>query len=225
MTNNKDESPKSKMGAKSESPDQVEDALLRELRHESKSDREVFARLQNELRRIARNKMRFERPGHSLEATELVNEAFIKLFKGEITPDFWVDSARAVKFIAHAMEQILNDHADAYRAKKRGGPLRKRVPLDQQQAKEILESGSFAELDSVFLIRPEQSEAIIGVREALALLREAAPRQASVVQLQFYGGLTQEEIASSLDISRETVKLDTKKAKSFLKLHLAKKAV
>jgi RNA polymerase sigma-70 factor (ECF subfamily) len=206
-------------------PAQLRSVLLEALRRRSKSDREVFATLHNELHRIARSKMHFERPSHSLQPTALVNEAFIKIFKGKIMPDFWADTSRAVKLIGHAMEQILNDHADAHRANKRGGPIRKRVPLDEHQAKELLESESFPQLDSALLIRPEQSEEIIGVRESLKLLREAAPRQATVVQLQFYAGLTQEEVGFALSISLETVKLDTRKAKSFLKLHLTKKAV
>jgi RNA polymerase sigma factor (sigma-70 family) len=76
-------------------------------------------------------------------------------------------------------------------------------------------------MDSELLVKPEQSESIIGVREAMRILRRASPRQATVIQLQFYGGLTQEEVASSLGISLETVKLDSRKAKAFLRLHLS----
>jgi RNA polymerase sigma-70 factor, ECF subfamily len=202
------------------SPEELGRLLVNQLRRASGSDREAFASLQHELRRIARSKMHRERPDHTLQPTALINEAFLKVFTGLLPMDFWADSATALKLIAHAMEQILNDHADAYRAQKRGGPERKRVPIDQQQAREFLDSDSFVQIDSALLIRPEQSETIVGVREALRILRRNSPRQASVIQLQFYGGLTQEEVAASLGVSLETVKLDTRKAKAFLKVHL-----
>lgn len=118
------------------------------------------------------------------------------------------------------MEQVLNDWADAYHAGKRGGLTRKRVPLDENQRREFGQSEDPAKLDRALMLSPQQSEEILGVREALVALRKTAPRQADVVQLQFYGGLTQEEVAKALQLSVETVKLDTKKAKAFLKVKL-----
>lgn len=185
------------------------------------SDREVFASLQQQLRRIARAKMRFERPDHTLQATALVNEAFLKLIKSDLPGDFWEDSSRAVRLIAHAMEEILNDHADRHHAGKRGGAQRRRVPLNEDQAREFSDGDGQAEIDSELLVKPEQSERVLGVRKALALLRKSSPRAARVLQLQFYGGLTQEEIAAVLDVSIETVKLDSRKAKVFLKAQLS----
>jgi RNA polymerase sigma factor (sigma-70 family) len=203
------------------SPEELGSLLLEQLRCQSESDREAFASLQHELRRIARSKMRGERPDHTLQPTALVNEAFLKIFRGRLAADFWTDPTRALQLIAHAMEQILNDHADAHQALKRGGPARRQVPIDDQQAREFLDSNSFVQLDSALLIKPEQSESIVGVREALLLLRKISPRQAWVMQLQFYGGLTQEEVSASLGVSLETVKLDTRKAKAFLRVHLS----
>jgi RNA polymerase sigma factor (sigma-70 family) len=205
------------------SPEQLGSLLVEQLRHASESDREAFASLHSELRRIARSKMRRERPEHTLQPTALVNEAFLKIFRGSLPTDFWVDPSSATKLIAHAMEQILNDHADAHQAQKRGGPARQQVPISEQQAREFFDSDSFVQLDSALLIKPEQSETIVGVREALRILRKISPRQASVIQLQFYGGLTQEEVSGSLGVSLETVKLDTRKAKAFLKVHLEHK--
>jgi RNA polymerase sigma factor (TIGR02999 family) len=184
------------------------------------SDHEIFVTLRSELRRIAQAKMRFERPDHTLQPTALVNEAFIKLFGGNLSPDFWTDSSRALRLIAHAMEEILNDHADAHRAQKRGGTQKQRVPIDEQQAREFGDGEFNIRIDPDLLVRPEQSETVLGVRKALDLLRKASPREARVLQLQFYGGLTQEETAAVLDVSLETVKRDARKAKSFLKAHL-----
>lgn len=203
------------------SPEEMGALLVEQLRRQSESDRQAFASLQHELRRIARGKMRGERPNHTLQPTALVNEAFLKIFRGHLAADFWIDPACALKLVAHAMEQILNDHADAHQAQKRGGPERQQVPITDQQAREFFDSNSFVQLDSALLIKPEHSESILGVREALRLLRKISPRQASVIQLQFYGGLTQEEVSASLGVSLETVKLDTRKAKAFLKVHLS----
>ena len=185
------------------------------------TDREIFGTLRFELRRIARAKMRFERPDHTLQPTALVNEAFIKLFSNNLPADFWTDSSRALRLIAHAMEEILIDHAEAHRAQKRGGAQKLRVPIDEQQAVEFGDGELKIGIDSELLVRPEQSEIVLGVRKALELLRKTSPREARVLQLQFYGGLTQEEIAAVLDVSLETVKLDARKAKAFVKTQLA----
>jgi RNA polymerase sigma-70 factor, ECF subfamily len=185
------------------------------------SDREIFASLRSELRRIARAKMRFERPDHTLQPTALVNEAFIKLFKSDVAPDFWADSSQALRLIANAMEQILNDHADAHHAHKRGGAEKQRVPIDEQQARELGGVDPKVGIDTELLVRSEQCEKVLGVRKVLELLRKASPREARVLQLRFYCGLTQEEIAAVLGVSLETVKLDARKAKAFMKAHLA----
>lgn len=184
------------------------------------SDRETFVSLRDELRRIARAKMRYERPDHTLQPTALVNEAFIKLFKADLSEDFGVDPSRALGLIAHAMEEILNDHADAYRADKRGGTQKQRVPLDEQQAREFGEGELKTQVDSELLIGPEQSEKVLAVRKALEMLRKDSPREARVLQLRFYGGLKLHEIAAVLGVSLETVKLDARKAKAFMKTYL-----
>jgi DNA-directed RNA polymerase specialized sigma24 family protein len=92
--------------------------------------------------------------------------------------------------------------------------------LIEQVRVERTKGEDLPKLDSDLLVSPEQAEEIIGVREALSLFRKAAPRQADVLQLQFYGGLTQDEVAGVLDVSVETVNLDSRKAKAFLKAHL-----
>jgi RNA polymerase sigma-70 factor, ECF subfamily len=198
----------------------VSAAFVQELRGKTQSEREVFASLQNELRRIARAKMRFERSDHTLQPTALVNEAFIKIYKRDLPPDFWDDPTKALRLIAHSMEQILNDYADAHKARKRGGTQHARVPLDENQALDFGGEGDFSLLDPALFVNPRQSEEILDVRDALSLLRTISPRQASIIQLQFYCGLTQEEVATSLGLSIDPIKLDTRKAKAFLKVQL-----
>jgi ECF sigma factor len=88
--------------------EQLGAAFISELRSRSRTDRQIFESLHQDLRRLARAKMRRERPDHTLQATALVNEVFLKLFRTPLPSDFWDDPARAVRFIANAMEQILN---------------------------------------------------------------------------------------------------------------------
>jgi RNA polymerase sigma-70 factor, ECF subfamily len=201
----------------------VSSALASELRGQSESDRDVFVSLQQELRRIARSKMRLERSSHTLQASGLVNEVFIKIFRGKRSTTFFQDLPTAIRYLSHAMGQILCDHANAHQAQKRGGTSQKRVPLDEGQAKDFFESETWVQPDSDLLVRPDQSEEILAVREALSLLRQSSSRQALVIELQFYAGLTQKEISSLLDISIESIKLDTRKAKAFLKFRLTTK--
>jgi RNA polymerase sigma factor (TIGR02999 family) len=167
--------------------------------------------------------MRHERQSHTLQPTALVNEAFLKIQSARLPAEFWMDEGKVLGIVAHAMEQILNDWADAHSAKKRGGQHRRRVHLDENQAQEFAEGENVLRLDSGLLMKPEQSEEVLGVREALTALRRAAPRQARIMQLQFYGGLTQNEVATALGLSVETIKIETRKAKAFLKVHLTKR--
>jgi len=118
------------------------------------------------------------------------------------------------------MEEILNDHADTYRADKRGGPQKQGVPIDGQQARELGDGELKTQVDSELLIGPEQSEKVLAVRKALEMLRKDSPREARVLQLRFYGGLKLHEIAAVLGVSLETVKLDVRKAKAFMKTYL-----
>jgi hypothetical protein len=136
-------------------------AFVNELRSRSQSDKQIFESLHQELRRIARAKMRRERPDHTLQPTALVNEAYVKLFKTRLPLDFWDDPSRAVRFIANAMEQILNDHADSHRALKRGGDAKRQVPIDERQARDFGVPALPA--DTALLFKPEQSEVVFGV--------------------------------------------------------------
>ena len=200
-------------------PDTTAELVL-ELRMHTRSDREMFAALQSELRYRALRKMRVERPDHTLGPTALVNEAFLRLFQKGTWKDHWESDAHAIHAISLAMQRVLLDHAEAYSSKKRGGSVKNRVPLDQEQAAELGDGERPARVDEELLVAAEQVENVLAVRGAIEQLNAIAPRQAEVVRLQFYGGLTQEEIAGALDVSVETVKLDWRKAKGFLRLVL-----
>ena len=198
------------------------ESLLEELRAEVHSDREIFTSLQTDLRARAAAKMRRERPDHTLGPTALVNEAYLRIFKRDAAIGRWANDQHALNAISLAMERILLDHAASHNAGKRGGKAQNRVPLDQAQAGEMSIGDAPALLDEGLLVSPEQSEEVIAVHEAIGKLAQISPRQAKVVQLQFFAGLTQEEIAAILEVSLETVKLDWRKARGYLQLCLGK---
>jgi RNA polymerase sigma factor (TIGR02999 family) len=197
-------------------------ALLKELRSKGASDHELFLALQKEIREIAQARMRGEVSGHTLQTTALVNEAFVKVFKADPSSDFWSDSSKALVAIARVMKEILIDHARKRDTEKRGGGNLVRVPLDENQAKDFAcDSNAPFAPDRGLLVAPEMSETVLAVRESLEMLGQVAPRQAEIMWLQFFADLTQKEVAAALNISVELVKLETRKAKAFLKARIA----
>jgi RNA polymerase sigma factor (TIGR02999 family) len=139
-----------------------------------------------ELRRLAANNLRRERPGQTLQPTALVHEAYLRLMKDK--PDRWQNRAHFCAIAAHSMRQILIERARARGAQKRGGP-RQRVTLD-----EALVAGGDRSID------------LLALDEALERLAAFDPDQARLVELRFFGGLTVEETADAMDISPATVK-------------------
>ena len=139
-----------------------------------------------ELRRLAANYLRRERPGQTLQPTALVHEAYLRLLKDK--PDRWQNRAHFCAIAAHSMRQILIERARARGAQKRGG-ARQRITLDER----LLPGG-------------EQSIDLLALDEALERLAAIDPEQARLVELRFFGGLTVEETAAAMDISPATVK-------------------
>ena len=164
-----------------------------------RGDREAFNRLvplvHDELRRLARHYMGHERPGHTLQATALVNEAYLRLI--EVTKIEWQNRAHFVAIAARIMRHILVDAARARRNLKRGGG--KRVTLDE-----------------AMLVTAQASPDVIDVDRALTALGRVDPRKAQMVELRFFGGLSLEETAEAMKISVDTVKRDWRVAKLWL---------
>jgi RNA polymerase sigma-70 factor, ECF subfamily len=150
----------------------------------------------DELRRLARRYMRNERPGHTLQATALVHEAYLKLIEQRDTT--WQNRAHFFGVAAQLMRRILVDHARAKLAKKRGGSQQK-ISLDVPAA-----------------LVPAQPEQFLALNEALDRLSQRDPRQGRVVELRFFGGLSDEETAEVLAISARTVKRDWSVARAWL---------
>jgi RNA polymerase sigma factor (TIGR02999 family) len=149
-----------------------------------------------ELRQIAGRYMRQERADHTLQATALVHEAYLKLV--EKPSANWQNRAHFFAVAAQVMRHILVDHARAYLCDKRGGDQIK-LPIDEG-----------------LVFAPEKSAELIEIDAALQRLAALDPRQAKIVELRFFGGLTVEETAAVLGISPKTVKRDWSVAKAWL---------
>jgi RNA polymerase sigma factor (TIGR02999 family) len=162
--------------------------------------REVFNRLlplvYDELRGLARAKLRHERQGHSLQATALVHEAYIRML-GADSPS-WNDRGHFFRAAAEAMRRILIDHARKRGRAKRGGG-RIQVTLGDVQV------GAGLPLED-----------LLALDEAIQRLEEQDPRMAEIVRLRFFAGLSVEETAETLDVSERTVKREWAVARAWL---------
>jgi len=163
---------------------------------------DIEVALYKELRRIAAAKMRYERGSHTLQPTALVHEAYLRL--ADQSASVWQDRTRVLALAAHAMRNILIDHARAHVADKRGaGAVQVTLREDLASSEEILAD-------------------VLAVDEALNELAEFDQRQASVMELHFFAGLTFDEIAQQLGVSSRTIKRDWEMARSWLRTQLEK---
>ena len=153
-----------------------------------------------ELHRMARRYMKNERQGNTLQATALVHEVYFRLI--DVTKVEWHERAQFFAMVAQMMRRILVNSANARAAQKRGGTAPK-VSIEETAD---LSAGS--------------DRTILAVDEALAAFSQLAPRQAKVVELRYFGGLTEEEIVVALNISPRTVRRDWEFAKAWLSKEL-----
>ena len=157
----------------------------------------LFAVVHPELRHLAARLLRRERPDHTLEPNAVVNELYLRLIGSQ--PISYQDRAHFLAIAAQTMRRVLIDHARARIANKRGGALQ-RVPLSDA-------GGGVAAISS---------EQLIDLDAELAALASADPRAARVVELRFFGGLREEDVAEVLSVSVITVKRDWKAARAWL---------
>jgi RNA polymerase sigma-70 factor, ECF subfamily len=150
----------------------------------------------DELRRLAGSYMRRERADHTLQATALVNEAYLKLIEQRAVN--WQSRAHFFGVAAQLMRRILIDYARGHTREKRGGDQKK------------------VSLDEVILFSDQQADELLAVDDSLNLLEKMDPRQARVVELRFFAGLSVEEAAEALGVSPKTVKRDWSVAKAWL---------
>lgn len=184
------------------SGDNVHHAVLVELRETgATANGTLFPLVYAELRRLAHHYLARERPGHTLQATALVHEVYLRLLPhNETTSD---DRRKFVAVAAHVMREILVEHARSRNRLKRGGD-RARVPLDDEMARIDGDAGRWEDLDA-----------------ALDRLAALDPRQAKVVELRYFGGMTVDEAAEVLGVSPKTVKRDWSVARAWLRRELA----
>jgi RNA polymerase sigma factor (TIGR02999 family) len=159
------------------------------------------------LRRMARRYMRNERPGHTLQATALVNEAFLRLVDARDLD--WMDRAHFFAVCARVMRRILVDAARSRAATKRGG-----------QADRV-EHSTAINLDQLPNPASQTSAQVCALDEALNMLAQIDPRRAQVIELRFFGGLTVEETAQVLQTSPQTVMREWKLARAWLARELS----
>ena len=169
-------------------------------------DEAALARLMpivhDELRRVARRHMAHERPGHTLQATALVNEAYVRLI--DVRQMQWQNRAHFFAMSARLMRRVLVDFARARHYQKRGGGARQ-VSLDEG------------------LLSTERGGDLMALDDALTALAAVDARKSQVVEMRFFGGLSVEETAEALHVSVDTVMRDWKLAKAWLLRELSGK--
>lgn len=160
------------------------------------SSQQLLGELYDELRKLAASKLARERPGQTLQATALVHEAFIKL--GGDADKKWDSQSHFFGAAAEAMRRILIDNARHKASRRAGGEFRRT---------EFRETGVFA---------PGADDEVLAVDEALERFESADPESAKLVKLRYFAGLTQEEAADALGISRRTANRRWAYAKAWL---------
>src|SRR5215831_15147298 len=172
-----------------------------------KGDHQAFNALmpevQKELHRIAAQYMATERPGHELQATALINEAYLRLVDWKDIQ--WADRAHFFGMAANMMRRVLVDYARTRDRLKRGG-----------EAIQV----SFMEAANVPV---PQSADVLALDKALRELEKIDPRKSQIVEMRFFGGLSQEETAEALNVSVATVRRDWSLARAWLSRELKKK--
>lgn len=180
----------------SASPFEITQLLLKWRNGDSRALDELMPLVYEELHRIAGHYMAAERPGHTLQTTALINEAYLRLIDYKNTR--WQDRAHFFAVAAQAMRRILVEHARARHAAKRGGGI------------------SEAPLEEATLQAQEQAAELIALDVALTALADIDPRKSQVVEMRYFGGLTVEETAEILGVSPVTVMRDWSTAKAWL---------
>lgn len=170
--------------------------LLRIKVGDESAESDLLPLIYNELRAIARNLMRHERPDHTLQATVLVHEAYLQLAGNSKIE--WQNRAHFFALASRAMRRVLIDYARAARSEKRPGAHQR------------------VELDSALISVGEQQTDVLALDEALQKLAAFDLRQSQIVEMRYFAGLSFEEVAEVLSISERTAKRDWEMARAWL---------
>jgi RNA polymerase sigma-70 factor (ECF subfamily) len=176
--------------------------LLQEMRcGDDQAASQLWLLVYRELHRVAAGMMKRERPGHTLQPTAVVHEAYMRLM-GKTLPSLQ-NRAHFFALAARAMRQVLVDHARHKLAEKRGGAIRIR-----------------AEFEDDIAITVQQSEEVLAVDEALERLQDLDTQQTQIVEMHYFSGNSVAEIAALLNIGKRTVKRELQTARLFLEQQL-----
>ena len=172
-------------------------SLLNELAagHQDAADK-LVPLVYRELHRLAAHRLRHERPGHTLQTTALVHEAYMRLAAQRESK--WQNRAQFFGVASQVMRRILVDYARGQQRIRRGG---------QQQK---------VSLDDAVLVSPDRTDEVLSVHESLSRLEKVDARQSRIVELRYFGGLTVEETAEVIGISTKTVIRELNVAKAWL---------
>ena len=184
------------------SPPNVTDLLRNWSDGDKQAQEELFQVVYNELHRQAARYLRNEQPGISLQTTDLIHEAYLRLTNRQHIE--WQNRLHFFAIAAKVMRHILVDHVRGRQAAKRGGSDI-RLPLED-----------------AMVVLPGQDLDLVALDEALTRLAEIDPQQSQIVELRFFSGLTVEETAKVLDVSERTIKRDWKVAKAWLRRELSR---
>ncbi len=165
---------------------------------DAKAARELLPLVYDQLRKIAQQRMAGERTGHSLDATALVHEAYLKLVGDDDSELRWANRAHFFAAAAEAMRRILVDHARARGRQKRGG------------------EGARLSLSVATLGVEQDADEVMALDDALRKLEKHDSRMARIVSLRFFAGLSVDETAESLELSARTVKREWSVARAWL---------
>jgi RNA polymerase sigma factor (TIGR02999 family) len=186
-------------------PDEVTQLLI----NWSKGDKAALEKLaplvHSELRRLARRYLGREHPGHTLQTSALINEAYIRLIDQDSVQ--WQNRAHFFAVAAQVMRHILVDHARAHLYAKRGGGALK-LPLDEAEA-----------------LTGQRAAELVALDDALNTLTILDSRKSRIIELRFFGGLTIEETAEAMNISPKTVTREWRSAKAWLHHEMSKTGV
>ena len=188
----------------SSSPSEVTQLLLDWSNGDKAALDKLMPLVYKELRRLAHHYMRRERPGHTLQTTAIVNEAYLGLIDQRNVQ--WQNRAHFFGIAAHLMRRILAEYARSRRYAKRGGGAH-RVSLDEAMT-----------------VSEERASEMVAVDDALTTLAEIDQRKSQIVEMRFFGGLSIEETAEVLGVSPGTVMRDWTLAKAWLRREISREA-
>ena len=185
-----------------ESPDAITDALIAWRGGDATAVERLAPLVYGELTRMAHGQLHREAPGHTLSTTDLVHEAYLRLVNQ--TRVDWAHRTHFYAVAAQAMRRVLVDHARRHHAARRGGG-RQRLSLE-----------ALDWADAAQLAAGDRADVLVALDDALARLAPLDERQARVVELRFFGGLTAAEAAEVLGVTSRTVERDWVKARGWL---------